>query len=509
MNLILKIAWRNVLRHKGKSLIIGVILFLGALLMTVGNGVISGMDRGLERNIVNGFLGDIVIISDKEKNDNILFKMYGESIETITNYKDIKKTLASESFIKDFMPVGKNVAMVINEDEGEPGFSMLLGVDFDRYRDFFPDNIKPVEGRMLEKDETGILVPSHTREDLYDQTGMWLLPDKGEIVESNLTKEAKENLKELSIKRNAVYMGMSQDNSSSDIRLPVKGIIKFRALNTIWGHFSITDIESYRQCLGYFSAADASADISKDKKALLTMDDSNLDAMFGKSDFFVADKGNNDISNISFKRKEGYKEVIVDHEAGTYNIVFVKLKDGQSLDGSVKKLNVALSKANLGVRAVTWKSASGFIGSMATIIRVALFMFVLFLFFVAIIIIVNTLSMAAIERTTEIGMMRAVGARKSFISGMFLGETAMLSGIFGGIGIITGIIAINIIPLFKITSSNDLVQLLFGGDTFIPYLSPVGIMLTIFMLMVVTLITVIYPIIVAKNITPLDAIARD
>ena len=338
---------------------------------------------------------------------------------------------------------------------------------------------------------------------------MWLLPDKGEIVKDNLTKEAKENLKELSTKRNAVYMGMSQDNSSSDIRLPVKGIVKFRALNTIWGHFSITDIESYRQCLGYFSAADASADISKDKKALLAMDDSNLDAMFGKSDLLVADKGNNDISHINFKRKEGEKEAVIDHEAGTYNIIFVKLKDGQSLNGSVKKLNSALSKANLGVRAVTWKSASGFIGSMATIIRVALFMFVLFLFFVAIIIIVNTLSMAAIERTTEIGMMRAVGARKSFISGMFLGETAMLSGIFGGIGIITGIIAVNIIPMLKITSSNDLVQLLYGGDTFNPYLSLAGIILTIFMLMVVTLITVIYPIIVAKNITPLDAIARD
>jgi putative ABC transport system permease protein len=509
MNLILKIAWRNVLRHKGKSLIIGVILFLGALLMTVGNGVISGMDRGLELNIVNGFLGDIVIISDKEKNDNILFKMMGESIETITNYKDIQKVVAQENYVKDFMPVGKNVAMVINEDEGEPGYSMVLGVDFEKYSSFFPGNITAIEGQMLNKDETGILVPSKNREELYDQTGMWLLPENGSIMQDNLTKEAKENIKELTLKRNAVYMGMSQDKSTSDIRLPIKGIVRFRALNTIWGHFSIMDIESYRQCLGYFSGADASAEISKDKKAILAMDDSNLDAMFGKSDFFVADKGNADISHISFKKKAGDKSAITDHNAGTYNLVFVKLKEGQSLDRSVKKLNSALSKANLGVRAVTWKSASGFIGSMAMIIRLALFMFVLFLFFVAIIIIVNTLSMAAIERTTEIGMMRAVGARKSFISGMFLGETVMLSGVFGGIGIITGIIVVNIIPMFKITSSNDLVQLLFGGDTFLPYLSFAGIMLTIFMLIVVTLITVVYPIIVAKSITPLDAIARD
>ena len=67
MNLIIKISWRNIMRHKGKSIVIGVILFLGALLMTVGNGVISGMDRGMQKNIVEGFTGDALIISEKQE----------------------------------------------------------------------------------------------------------------------------------------------------------------------------------------------------------------------------------------------------------------------------------------------------------------------------------------------------------------------------------------------------------------------------------------------------------
>jgi ABC-type lipoprotein release transport system permease subunit len=63
MSLAFTIAWRNLWRHRGKSIVIGVILFLGALLMTVGNGLISGMEKGLAENIVNSFTGDIVVIS--------------------------------------------------------------------------------------------------------------------------------------------------------------------------------------------------------------------------------------------------------------------------------------------------------------------------------------------------------------------------------------------------------------------------------------------------------------
>lgn len=510
MELILKIAWRNILRHRGKSLIIGIILFLGSLLMTVGNGVISGMDHGLERNIVNGFLGHLVIIPGKEKSDNVLFKMYGESVEKIGNYKDIKKVLLKEDYIGAFLPVGKNVAMILNEEEGDPGFAMVLGVDFDQYRKFFPDNFSPIEGRLLENGEAGILVPVKWREEVYDQMNVWLIPGEGELARGNLSEDAKKNEKDLNVKRNAVFMGMSDVYSSSDIRLPVRGIIRYNALNTIWGHFSIMDIESYRRCLGYFAASDSSVEIAADKKKLLELDDKNLDAMFGESQFIVQDHGKADVSGISFKRKDTDKSSgNVDLEAGAYNLVLVRLKDGVSLGKGLDRLNRTLAAANLGVRAVTWKKASGFIGSMATIIKGALFLFVLFLFLVAIIIIVNTLTMAALERTTEIGMMRAIGARKSFIGGMFLGETAILSGLFGGLGVVTGIVAVNIAPLLRITSSNDLVQLLFGGDTLMPYLSIGDIAVVVCELVLVTFITVIYPVRVAKNITPLDAISRD
>jgi ABC-type lipoprotein release transport system permease subunit len=509
MQLILKIAWRNILRHKGKSIIIGTILFIGSLLMTVGNGVISGMDIGLENNIVNGFTGDILIISDKEKDDSVLIKMMGQSVESFSNYKDIKKLIGSEKYIKDMMPVGKNVTTVLNDEDGDPGFSMVLGVDYDRYKKFFPDNFYCIEGKPLQSNVPGVMVPSKGRDELFDNMNIWFLPTGGKVIEKNLSKNALASKNNLSVRDSIVYLGMTDGNSSSDVRLPVNGIIKYRALNTIWGHFSIMDIDSYRECLGYFSASDMSADISKEKKKLLTLDETNLDSMFGSDNVIVSDKGSKDISGISFKRSDKKKRSASDKDAGTFNFVFIKLKNSNTLDASLASINAKLKTANLGVRATSWKKASGVIGSLAVIIKSILFTFVTFLFFVAIIIIVNTLSMAAMERTTEIGMMRAVGAYKSFISGMFIGETTILSGFFGGLGILIGIIVIKIIPLLKISSDNDLIQLIYGGDTFMPHLSMGDISITVLQLLLVTLITIIYPVKIARSITPLDAISRD
>jgi putative ABC transport system permease protein len=143
------------------------------------------------------------------------------------------------------------------------------------------------------------------------------------------------------------------------------------------------------------------------------------------------------------------------------------------------------------------------------IIKGVLFGFVIFLFLVAVIIIVNTLSMAALERVPEIGMMRAVGAQKSFIRGMFVAETAILSGIFGGAGIILGALTVFVIPAFHITTQNDMVQLLYGGDVLNPILNASDILMAVGQLALVTIVSVIYPVQIAENIKPLDAIVRD
>jgi putative ABC transport system permease protein len=510
MNLIAKIAWRNIMRHRGKSLIIGAILFVGALIMTLGNGVMTGMDAGLRKTVVNSFTGDIVLVSDKQENDNVFLEFLGKAVAPIYNFVDIKKVLDTLSFVERYLPEGKNMAMVINEEGGAPGHAIMVGVDIDQYRKMFPGSVSVVEGRMLAPGDRGALVPEHAQKEFEAYTNIWFMPESTALDSAKLPKEVKPDFATLIPKTNAVLMGFNEDNSTTDIRLGIKGIVKYRALNSLWGQFVVVDIESYRRCLGYFAASDKVEIAEKDKK-LFSMADENLDAMF-TSDAVVSSATQNRSAHAQAKTQTSVATPApkqIDVDAGAYNLACVLLKPGQNQAACIASINALSKEHKLGIRAVPWKKALGAMGSMATIIKGALFVFVMFLFFVAIIIIVNTLSMAAIERTTEIGMMRAVGAKKSFISTMFLAETAMLSLVFGGVGIVAGIIGVNILDMVNITSTNDMIQLLFGGDTFHPVLTAADVLVSIGQLAVVTLIAVIYPTRVAQGITPLDAVTRD
>jgi len=65
------------------------------------------------------------------------------------------------------------------------------------------------------------------------------------------------------------------------------------------------------------------------------------------------------------------------------------------------------------------------------------------------------------------------------------------------------------VPYLHITTQNDMLQILYGGDTLKPVLYIGDILMAMGQLVLVTLVSVIYPVKVAGGITPLDAIARD
>jgi len=239
--------------------------------MTMGNGVMSGMDAGLNRTVVNSFTGDIVLVSDKQENDNVFVEFMGKAVAPIYNYVDIKKAL-------DSLPMwnaparGKNMAMVLNEEGGAPGNANLLGVDIGRYRKMFPGSVTVVEGRMLEPGDQGALVPVYAQKEFEAYTNIWFMPESTVLDSARLPKEVKPDYAALIPKTNAVLMGFNEDNSTTDIRLGIKGIIKYRALNSLWGQFVVIDIESYRRCLGYFAASDK-VDVPASEQKLFSLAD--------------------------------------------------------------------------------------------------------------------------------------------------------------------------------------------------------------------------------------------
>ena len=234
MGIIIKIAWRNLWRHKGKSLVIGSILFLGATIMTVGTGVISGMNKGLTQNIINGFTGDIVIASKKQDNDNVFLDMMAQSVEPLPDYQHIDTLLGTIPFVKSWLPIGKNIAMVLNEDGGSMDGAFIIGVDIKQYNNFFPDNLEILQGTNLKPNEPGVLLGTGAQKIFTTSMGIFFMPESTSLDTSIMPDEAKSDIKTLNIKKDMVFMGFGNTNTSTDIRLPIRGLTKYKALNSIW-----------------------------------------------------------------------------------------------------------------------------------------------------------------------------------------------------------------------------------------------------------------------------------
>jgi ABC-type lipoprotein release transport system permease subunit len=507
MNLIFTIAWRNIFRHKGKTFVIGTILFLGALIMTLGNGVISGLNQGLEENIINSFTGHLVIISENQQEEAVLLSMSGQTIEPIRNYLEIKESILEQPYIKDILPVGIGYVWVLN-DAGQPVDQYIIGVDFPKYYKFFNNNLTAIEGRLIEKGERGVLVPVRMRELLYDFCNFWVIPKGAGLNVENLSKEAKKNQDSLITKDEMVFLGLSRKNASLDILCDIYGVVKFRALNSLLGFYSFVDIESLRECMGYFSVEDSQTILTSDQSLALEFDEDNLDSFFEDA---VAIDTDIEKSNLDIKLKIAEKKVRknVNHEEGVFNAIYVKLNPGVDVNNARADLNEFFKEKNMGLKVIRWDKAIGMMGQMAIIMKISLFILVFLIFAVAIIIIMNTLIISALERISEIGMMRAVGARKSFISRMFLSETFLLSISFGGSGIVLGSVIIKILASLDLTTKNEILQIFYGGDTFHPLLTMSDVSLCLLQLLIVTLLACIYPILVARKITALDAISRD
>jgi ABC-type antimicrobial peptide transport system permease subunit len=72
-----------------------------------------------------------------------------------------------------------------------------------------------------------------------------------------------------------------------------------------------------------------------------------------------------------------------------------------------------------------------------------------------------------------------------------------------------GWIGVMVLSALKLTTKNDMIQLLYGGDSFHPFLTGGDVLLVLIQLALVAFLAVLYPMFVARSITPLDAISRE
>lgn len=484
--------------------------------MTVGNAMIKGSRQELQENLVDRLTGHLILVNGQEDTQSLFFDGRALPLKLIPDYPGLKQILDEQEIIEQVLPMNRGKAMLLNDDgapasmeeEADESGITLFGVEFEAYQEIFRHNVIAVEGALLKKGEQGILLAEKVRKKIYDQHHIWVIPQGTALIEEHLPPEARAAKDRLQVKDSLVLLGLSGESLESDIRVPVKGIVRLRNMNPIWRN-SFIDVESFRLCFGYLTAAHKAVKLNEEQAALLALDD--------EGDFFAGDNIMEDMGSetvqydvAAMQQETQRSDRPVDTDEGAYQFVIVKLKPDISVEEGAERLRRILADAQVDLKVLTWRQAAGTVASFAAMTQGVLFVFVLFIFFVAAIVIMNTVSMAAIERASEIGMMRAIGARKGFVSNMFLTEITLLSAIFGGIGMLVGVGVVWELAALQIpTSGHDIICTLAGGETLHPVINPLGFAFGIGQLAVVTLLVALYPIRVARTITPLEAISRD
>jgi len=194
---------------------------------------------------------------------------------------------------------------------------------------------------------------------------------------------------------------------------------------------------------------------------------------------------------------------------GSWHFLLARLKDSRQTDAVIRDTNAWFSLQGIGARAGGWKVAAGPFAQSIDVIRIVFYVAILIVAIVAIIIMMNTLVISVMERTGEIGTMRALGAQKPYVWLMFLTETLAVTIVFGIIGIVIASGIVGIVNLMHLTAGNFFTQIIYGGKVLSLSVTPLSFLKTLLMVAGVGLVAHLYPVMVALKVPPVRAMQAE
>lgn len=167
----------------------------------------------------------------------------------------------------------------------------------------------------------------------------------------------------------------------------------------------------------------------------------------------------------------------------------------------------ASEAAGLGLKVVDWEQASGIVGQLVVLVRGVLYVAIGIIFLVALVIINNTMVMATLERTMEIGTMRAIGAMSGLVRRLFLLETLLLGLLAGTLGAALGFAFVTHLGTAGIPAPTDEMIFLFSGPRLFPDVGADNVIAGLVAIVVVSLLATLYPAAIATRIEPVVAMS--
>lgn len=542
MPVTLKMALRNVREHKSKSLIIGILLLVGAFVIVLGNAFMDASKAGIRTSFTENYTGDVFVSGISEDGDVSLFGVMSPGgmapTPTIPDYEKVFAKVTSMPKVAKASGMATGYGIVTKEANNEEDstdtvqantqsqsssaastatatasqdstsadaskttssgnsqdmmekmmpdmrFLFLFGIDANNYWDVF-DSVQLASGSRLKPGEIGIILNEKYMDSISKSIG-----------------------KTLHIGDTLVIQGMS--SMGMKLReVPIVGTYVQRDEGSMPEQLAFIDINTLRVMAGMTVGANEAIKLSAENTNMLSTE--NPDELFS-SDLVVSPTSSSGFNEARLQAQLADKTVSMkanEADTGAWQFIVIRTKRPSDSASVIKELNDYFNKEGIAAVAGDWQKAAGPYGQSVDVIRIVFSIAISVLFIVAIIIIMNTFVISVIERTGEIGTMRAIGADKGFIRKLFAAESLTLSVIFSTIGASLALLVVTVIRLLKISSGNMFFEVLFGGKYISPFVTPLNFFGAILAMSLVGFLAHLYPVSVALKIQPVQAMQSE
>ena len=483
--MLLKLALKSVISRRS-SVVIVLFISFAVCLFCVANAVFDSTEQGVQTNYIASFTGDF-IIRPISKSQQSLFgdetPVTGELtvLNTVVPYEKISETLLQMPETEGITGQVSGAAMVERSDGANRFASYVFGLEGEPYISLMK-SIHILRGKPYLHGERGAM--------LCTQVAAKLGVDVGGTIQFIVS-----------------------DGPNYKIRAAtVTAVFEYDIYNEIFGRFIIADPITVRSLLGInevFSLEDY--DLGEENTNLFSEnnDFEDFDDLFADAtDYSEAlisedldDENSNSISDLSTLEVENQLS-----ESTSWNYIIVRLKEGQNTKHVMKKVSRILKKNDWPVQVADWRHAAGSTALYLFWMRKIFNIGIVIVLSAGFIIVNNSLVINILDRTREIGTLRAIGAKKRFISMQCMIENIILTLTSGVLGVVSGTICTHFINKANIVLNNSFLVQLFGSEAIKVYVNSGNVLKLFLLVLALALLGWIYPVINALKVSPIDAI---
>lgn len=401
--IILSIAWKNVWRNRKRSIIVMIAVMLGTTAGVFTSGLMMGWINQRLNSVINTEIGHIKIHNTEFLNNEEISKNIPE-IESLNNY--LKKSPEVKSYSNRI-----KLMSMASTSRGTTAL-MLHGVNVAQEIDVSDINklIIPASGTFLNEDQTYPIVIS-------DKTAEVLRIKSYQIDPGHIKKMKKEGLPDQLISK-LTRIENNKYNTKNLFKKELSNILTNKEADK-YGKLILENSEHYRlRSKIIFTFNDLQGELVNQSFRVCGIYKTS-NTMFDQINAFVL---KNDLINLTGL------DSTTSHETA------VILNDEKSL----KSFQSNLRKEFPDLSVLNWLQLSPDAGMLAKYMDFFYVIIMGFILFALSFGIINTMLMAILERTKEIGMLMAIGMNKKRIFSMIMLETIFLTMAGAIAGMVTG-----------------------------------------------------------------------